>query len=379
MSIAFNQPTQVGTEAEMILAAYHNQEIAGDGPFGRKVEKLLKEQLASNRVLLTTSCTHALEMAGILLDFTSGDEVIVPSFTFVTTALAFFMQGARPVFADIREDTLNIDETKLESLITDKTRAVVVVHYAGVACELNAIQAICDQHGLILIEDNAHGLYGRYHGRLLGTFGKLSAQSFHETKNFTCGEGGALVINDCDFVERAEIIREKGTDRSKFFRGQVDKYSWVDKGSSYVLSDIQAAMLHAQLLVAETVQQKRQKVWNSYKQGLSDWAQTNGVQLPHVPDHCDQAYHMFYLLLPDQGSRDEFLRYLNQYGITAVFHYLPLHQSKMGIELGGLETPCPVSTDISARLVRLPFYTNISAEDQDQVIEAVCSFSPSVN
>lgn len=376
MKIPFNKATRVDGEFEMISAAYQSLSISGDGPYGKKVEALLEHQMQSERVLLTTSCTHALEMVGILLDLQPGDEVIVPSFTFVTTALAFLMQGAKPVFADIRPDTLNIDERQLESLITPRTRAIVVVHYAGVGCEMDIIQSICNANNLVLVEDNAHGLFGRYRGRLLGSFGSLATQSFHETKNFTSGEGGALIVNDTTYVERAEIIREKGTDRSKFFRGQVDKYSWIDKGSSYVLSDILAAMLHAQLLVSEDVQTLRRILWLRYQQELKQWAQKNNVGLPLIPEYCDQSYHMFYLLMPDGYSRDSFIAHLASNNISAVFHYLPLNHSKMGLALGGREQPCPVSLEISERLVRLPFYTNMSSEEQARVIDVVSGFKP---
>jgi len=360
-------------------AAYDSHKIAGDGPCGKEVEKILQQQMQAEKVLLTTSCTHALEIAGILLDLKPGDEVIVPSFTFVTTALAFLMAGAKPVFADIRPDTLNIDEQQLPSIITPRTRAIVVVHYAGVGCEMDAIQSICDRHRLVLIEDNAHGLFGSYRGRPLGSFGSLATQSFHETKNITCGEGGALIINDHAYIERAEIIREKGTDRSRFFRGQVDKYSWIDKGSSYVLSDILAAMLQAQFLVFEEIQSMRRSIWQRYRQQLRDWALQYRIRLPCVPDHCDQAYHMFYLLLPDGRSRDAFISYLEDHAISAVFHYLPLNLSRMGLKLNGDKQPCPVSENVSERLVRLPFYTNMTGEEQARVIQVATGFNPAVH
>lgn len=375
IKIPFNKPTQVGREEEAILSAYHSGSIAGDGPYGKRVEALLQQHLGTHRVLLTTSCTHALEMAGILLDLAPGDEVIVPSFTFVTTALAFLMTGGTPVFADIRPDTLNIDETRIEPLITPRTRAIVVVHYAGVGCEMDAILSIAERHGLRVIEDNAHGLFGRYKGRLLGTFGALATQSFHETKNFTCGEGGALVVNDRAFAERAEIIREKGTNRSKFFRGEVDKYSWVDRGSSYVLSDVQAAILYTQLGVYNEILAQRRQLWACYREALEDWADEQGIRLPIIPVHCDQAYHMFYLLMPDRGSRDGLIGHLGERGIKAVFHYLPLERSTMGRSLGGAGQSCPVSADVSERLVRLPFYTNMSAEEQALTIDATKMFS----
>ena len=266
--IPFNRPCWVGNEAELIAEAFAGQSIAGDGPFGKKTQALLEKQLGVKKVLLTTSCTHALEMAAILLNLQPGDEVIVPSYGFVTTALAFFMHGAKPVFADIRPDTLNIDETKLAPLINNRTRAIVLIHYAGVGCEMDIIMEMAERHNLVIIEDNAHGLYGKYKGKYLGTFGALATQSFHETKNITCGEGGALLINDPSYIERAEIIREKGTNRSLFFRGEVDKYTWIDKGSSYVMSDILAAFLYAQMTQKDEIQSKRKMIWEHYDQYL---------------------------------------------------------------------------------------------------------------
>lgn len=363
MNITFNRPYCLGTEVELIATAFANKSISGDGPFGKKAQTQLEEQLSVKKALLTTSCTHALEMAAILLDLQPGDEIIVPSYTFVSTALAFVMHGAKPVFADIRSDTLNIDETKLEPLITHRTRAIVVVHYAGVGCEMDTIIDIAKRHNLIIIEDNAHGLYGKYKGKYLGTFGSLATQSFHETKNLTCGEGGALLVNEPSYIERAEIIREKGTNRSRFFRGEVDKYTWVDKGSSYVLSDILAAFLHAQLNEAEKIQQKRKMIWNYYYEHLTDWAIANHVRLPIIPEHCEQAFHMFYLLMPSLETRTHFINYLKENKIWAVFHYLPLHKSDMGRKLGGKQYYCPVTEDISDRLVRLPFFNDISQQE----------------
>ncbi|RKZ53887.1 MAG: dTDP-4-amino-4,6-dideoxygalactose transaminase [Candidatus Parabeggiatoa sp. nov. 3] len=369
--IPFNRPCWVGNEAELIAEAFASQSIAGDGPFGKKVQTLLEKQLGIQKALLTTSCTHALEMAAMLLNLQQKDEVIVPSYGFVTTALAFVMHGAKPVFADIRPDTLNIDETKLEQLITDRTRAIVLIHYAGVGCEMDAIIEIAKQHNLVVIEDNAHGLYGKYREKYLGTFGILATQSFHETKNITCGEGGALLINETSYVERAEIIREKGTNRSQFFRGQVDKYTWIDKGSSYVMSDILAAFLYAQITQKDEIQSKRKIIWEYYNQHLQDWATQNNVCLPTIPEHCESAYHAFYLLMPSLNVRTHFIKYLKENGISAVFHYLPLHKSEMGRKLGGEQYYCPVTEDISDRLVRLPFFNDISKEELVVVIEAI--------
>jgi dTDP-4-amino-4,6-dideoxygalactose transaminase len=363
VKIPFNRPCWVGNETALIAEAFANMFTAGDGPFGKKAQAQLEAQLGVEKVLLTTSCTHALEIAAILLNLQPGDEVIVPSYTFVSTALAFVMHGAKPVFADIRPDTLNIDETKLEALVTSRTRAIVVVHYAGVGCEMDTIMGIAKQHRLIVIEDNAHGLYGKYNGKYLGTFGTFATQSFHETKNITCGEGGALLINDSSYIERAEIIREKGTNRSRFFRGEVDKYTWVDKGSSYVISDILAAFLHAQLNEADNIQRKRQIIWNYYYKQLKDWAITNDVRLPIIPEHCEQAYHMFYLLMPSLKARTHFLKYLKENDILAVFHYLPLHKSDMGRKIGCEQSHCPVTENVSDRLVRLPFFNDMSEEE----------------
>jgi len=375
--IPFNRPYCVGTETELIATAFTNKSISGDGPFGKKAQVQLEQQLGVKKVLLTTSCTHALEMAAILLNLQAGDEIIVPSYTFVSTALAFVMHGAKIVFADIRPDTLNIDESKLESLITARTRAIVIVHYAGVSCEMDSIMETIKRHNLILIEDNAHGLYGKYKGKHLGTFGTFATQSFHETKNITCGEGGALLINDSSYNERAEIIREKGTNRSRFFRGEVDKYTWVDKGSSYVLSDILAAFLYAQLNEADKIQTKRKTIWQFYHKHLKDWANANNVRLPVIPKHCEQAYHMFYLLMPSLQARTNFINHLKENKIGAVFHYLPLHKSDMGHKLGAEQYHCPVTENISDRLVRLPFFNDMTEEELGIVVTTIQNYKAS--
>jgi dTDP-4-amino-4,6-dideoxygalactose transaminase len=315
-------------------------------------------------------------MAALLLDIDPGDEVIIPSFTFVSTVNAFVLRGAHPVFADIRPDTLNLDESQLERLITPRTRAIVPVHYAGVGCEMDAILEVAERHGIAVVEDNAHGLFGRYKGRYLGTFGRLATQSFHETKNFTCGEGGALLINDPQYIERAEVIREKGTNRSRFFRGQIDKYTWVDVGSSYLPSDLLAAFLMAQLEARATIQAKRKRIWEDYAANLADWAKKNGVRLPIVPPHCQQPYHMFYMLLPSLESRQALIGHLRSRGILAVFHYLPLHLSDMGMRLGGQEGQCAVTEDVSDSLLRLPFFTSMTRTEQEEVITAVVGFRP---
>lgn len=370
-SIPFNRPSIAGKEEEYITEALRKGHASGDGAFTAQCHALLQEALGVPKVLLTTSCTHALEMAALLLDIQPEDEVIVPDFTFVSTVNAFVLRGARPVFADIRPDTLNLDESQLEKLITPRTRVIVVVHYAGVSCEMDAIMAIAERHNIAVVEDNAHGLFGKYNDRYLGTFGALATQSFHETKNFTCGEGGALIINDPTYIERAEIIREKGTNRSRFFRGQVDKYSWVDIGSSYLPSDILAAFLFAQLEERDQIQAKRKRIWHYYAEQLAEWAADNRVRLPVVPSHCKQPYHMFYLLLPSLEHRQGLIDHLKAQGILAVFHYLPLHLSDMGRKNGGLPGDCPVSQDVSDRLLRLPFYNDLSEADQERVCAAI--------
>jgi dTDP-4-amino-4,6-dideoxygalactose transaminase len=374
--IPFNRPTIVGKELYYISQAIHNGYSAGDGGFTKKCHALLEEALGVPKVLLTTSCTDALEMTALLLDIQPGDEVIVPSFTFVSTVNAFVLRGAKPVFIDVRPDTLNMDETQIERLITERTRAILPVHYAGVGCELDVIGAIAAKYNIPIVEDNAHGLFGKYKGKYLGTFGTFATQSFHETKNFICGEGGAVLINDRQFIDRAEIIREKGTNRSRFFRGQVDKYTWVDIGSSYLPSDILAAFLYAQLEARQEIQAKRRHIWETYSEGLTGWALENGVQLPTVPSHCEQSYHMFYILLPTLEVRQALIDHLKDRGILSVFHYLPLHLSDMGRKFGGERGDYPVTEDVSDRLLRLPFYNDLSEADQAYVLEAVKDFEP---
>ncbi len=372
--VDFNKPSLMGNELAYIQEAIEKRHISGDGTFTRRCQDYLQQALGVERVLLATNCTHALEMAAFLLDIQPGDEVIVPSFTFVSTVNAFVIRGARPVFIDIRPDTLNLDETLLESKITPRTRAVLPVHYAGAGCEMDAILEIAGRRGLTVIEDNAHGLFGKYRGRFLGTMGALATQSFHETKNITCGEGGALLINKPEYIERAEIIREKGTNRSRFFRGMVDKYTWVDQGSSYVLSDILAAFLYAQLEVSLQIQAARQKIWQRYDDALRDWGLQHGVRTPFVPPHCEQSYHMYYLLMPSLDVRQAFISFLKERGILSVFHYLPLHLSDMGVKFGGKPGDCPVTEVVSDQLVRLPFYNTLSEDEQDQVIDAIRAF-----
>lgn len=371
VSIPFNKPGLSGREVDLILEAILAGHLSGDGAFTRRCHDILQNALGVRKVLLTTSCTHALEMAALLLDVEPGDEVIVPSFTFVSTINAFVLRGARPVFADVRPDTLNIDETILPGLISPKTRAVAIVHYAGVGCAMDVIQEYLADRRIPLIEDNAHGLFGKYRGQYLGTFGQFATQSFHETKNFTCGEGGALLINDERYIERAEVLREKGTDRSRFFRGQVDKYSWVDIGSSYLPSEILAAFLCAQLEMRDSIQARRRQIWERYDSELAGWADSNGVRRPGVPAECEQAYHMYYLLMPDLAERQAFIARMKEKEILTVFHYLPLHLSEMGRKYGGRRGDCPIAEDVSDRLVRLPFYNGLTDEEQSRVIEAV--------
>jgi dTDP-4-amino-4,6-dideoxygalactose transaminase len=313
-------------------------------------------------------------MSAHLLKVQPGDEVIIPSFTFVSTVNAFVLRGAKPVFIDIRPDTLNLDESLLEGLITKKTRVVVPVHYAGVGCEMDQIQSICKKHGLSIVEDNAHGLFGKYKHKYLGTFGILATQSFHETKNFTCGEGGALLINDPELIENAEIIREKGTDRSKFFRGQVDKYGWVDIGSSYLPSDMLAGFLLAQLENKEHIQARRKAIWYFYHEHLRNWADNFGIQQPVIPAHCGQSYHMYYLLFPSLAIRQEFIKFLREKGINSVFHYLPLNTSRMGLKFGAKPGDCPIAERVSDQLVRLPMHLKLSDSDLEYVVNVVSSF-----
>ena len=374
VTIPFNRADVMGREWQYLQQAIEGGHLSGDGPFTKRCEGLLEEVLSIRRVLLTTSCTHALEMAALLLDLGPGDEVIVPSFTFVSTANAFLSNGSTPRFIDIRPDTLNLDEQLLESSITERTRAVAVVHYGGVACEMDRITAIANKHGLAVVEDNAHGLMATYREQPLGSVGGLGAVSFHETKNFSCGEGGALLINDEQFVSRAEVIREKGTDRSRFFRGEVTKYSWVDVGSSYVMSDLLAAFLYAQLEERERIQAIRRGIWEAYRDGLSGWADRVGAQLPHVPTECGQAYHLFYVIMPSRKARDGLIRHLRDNGVLAIFHYLPLHLSEMGGRLGGRLGDCPVTEHVSDCLVRLPFFAGLGKEPQETVIEAILNF-----
>ena len=372
--VDFNNPVPVGRELEYMSQAIQSGHISGDGPFTKKCHAYLEGELGIPKALLTTSCTHALDMSAILLNIQPGDEVIIPDFTFVSTVNAFVLRGAKPVFVDIRGDTLNLDESKLEAAVTARTKAVVPVHYAGVGCDMDVIMDVARRHGLALVEDNAHGLFGKYKGKYLGTFGALAAQSFHETKNFSCGEGGALLINDRELAERAEIVREKGTNRSRFFRGQIDKYTWVDIGSSFLPSDILAAYLYGQLEQREKIQSHRRNLWQTYETGLRDWTIKHEVQLPVIPEYCEQSYHMFYLLMPNLDLRQRLIKYLRECGVYSVFHYLPLHLSDMGRSFGGREGDCPVTERVSDQLIRLPFHNVLTGTEQEQVIEAISDF-----
>ncbi len=374
-NIPFNRPAYIPKSKDYIDEVLVKGHLSGDGDFTKKCNSLLEEIIGAPKALLTTSCTHALEMSALLLGLQPGDEVIVPSFTFVSTVNAFVLRGAKPVFIDIRPDTLNLDEKLLEGMITPKTKAIYVVHYAGVGCEMDEILAIARRHHIPVIEDNAHGLFGKYKGRMLGSFGEMATQSFHETKNISCGEGGALIINDPALSERAEILREKGTNRSRFFRGQVDKYTWVDMGSSYLPSEILAALLYSQLEAREAIQNKRGSIWKRYNAELKDWAAKNGVRLPYIPEYCQQPYHMFYMLFPSLETRTSFIGKLKENNILSVFHYLPLHLSDMGVKFGGKAGDCPVTERISDQLVRLPLYFDMQNEDVDRVIEQILKFS----
>jgi dTDP-4-amino-4,6-dideoxygalactose transaminase len=373
-AIPFNRPSFEGHEHEYIAEAIASGHVSGDGPFSKRCHAFLEKELGVPRALLTTSCTHALEMSALLLDIKPGDEVIVPSFTFVSCVNAFVLRGAKPVFIDIRADTLNFDHEQFESLITGRTKAAVLVHYAGVGCDMDQIMEVAARHHVQLVEDNAHGLFGRYRDRWLGTFGVMATQSFHETKNFSCGEGGALIINDESYIERAEVIREKGTNRSRFFRGQVDKYTWTDLGSSYLPSDVLAALLLAQFEARDRIQSARKRIWETYQANLDGWAQDNEVRLPVIPPYSEQAYHMFYMVLPSLQARQDLIGHLKARGIMAVFHYLPLHLSEMGRRFDGGEADCPITEQVSDGLLRLPFYSHLSESDQARVIAAVREF-----
>jgi dTDP-4-amino-4,6-dideoxygalactose transaminase len=372
--IALNVPSLMGREMELIQEAVSRGRLSGDGHFTRLCQDWLQQKLGSEKVLLTTSCTAALEMSALLLNIQPGDEVIVPAFTFVSGANAFVLRGARPKFVDIRRDTLNIDEASVEVSISSRTKAMAIVHYAGVGCKMETLVDLSKKHQIPIIEDNAHGLFGQYQGRPLGSFGTFATQSFHDTKNVTCGEGGALIINDSQFGERAEILWEKGTNRKKFFAGLVDKYNWVDLGSSFLPSELLAAFLFAQLEKAEEIQSLRHAVWRYYHDALQPEADRLGIGLPQIPEDCAHAAHLFHMLLPDQITRDEMITFLRSKGVGSAFHYLPLHLSPMGRRFGYQEGDCPVTEEISGRLLRLPFHNRLTRGQQDRVIAAISAF-----
>ncbi len=372
--VQFNVPPFVGKETEYIAQAISNRKICGDGEFTKKCNALLEDMTSSKKALLTTSCTSALEMAAILADIKPGDEVIMPSFTFVSTADAFVMRGARIVFVDIRPDTMNIDENLIEDAITEKTKAIVPVHYAGVACEMDKICEIAKKHGLYVVEDAAQGVMSTYKGKALGTFGEFGCFSFHETKNYSSGEGGAILINQEDYIERAEIIREKGTNRSKFHRGQVDKYTWVDLGSSYLPSELNAAYLLAQLELKEEINNDRLRSWNLYYKLLKPLADKGFIQLPFIPEGCEHNAHMFYIKAKDIEERTELIKHLKEHGASAVFHYIPLHSSPAGVNFGRFHGEDKYTTKESDRLLRLPMYYGLTEDDINTVVTAVFGF-----
>ena len=373
--IPFNAPPVVGTEVEYMQSALGSGKLCGDGGFTRRCQLWMEQHFRSKKVLLTPSCTASLEMAALLLDIQPGDEVIMPSYTFVSTANAFVLRGATIVFVDINPDTMNIDETKIEAAITDKTRAIVPVHYAGVACEMDTIMALAAKYKLYVVEDAAQGVMSTYKGRPLGSIGHIGCFSFHETKNYTSGgEGGATLINDATLVERAEIIREKGTNRSQFFRGQVDKYTWRDVGSSYLMSDLQAAYLWAQLEVADRINQQRLTLWQNYYDALAPLAKTGRIALPVIPADCGHNAHMFYIKLRDEADRGKLISWLKEAEILAVFHYIPLHTSPAGQKFGRFHGEDKYTTTESERLLRLPLFYNLSGINQRSVINTLLSY-----
>ena len=372
--IPFNKSPIQGTELELITKVIHDGHICGDGEYTKKCQSLLEKHCSAKQVLLTPSCTAALEISALLCDIKEGDEIILPSYTFVSTANAFALRGARLRFVDIRRDTMNLDENLIELAITERTKAIVPVHYAGVACEMDSITEIAKKHGVYLIEDAAQAVNAKYKNLYLGTLSDIGAYSFHETKNFVCGEGGALIINNSEFMERAEIIREKGTNRSKFIRGQVDKYTWVDLGSSYLLSEIQAAFLYVQLMNMEEITAQRKAIFDQYYDELQPLVSQGELGLPYIPEECTTNYHMFYILLPDQYSRAALIEHLNNKGISAVFHYVPLHNSPMAIRMGCNPGALPVTEDVCKRLLRLPFYNGLTQTEISFVTKEIFSF-----
>ena len=374
MKIPFNKPFIVGKELFYIAQAVLNGHISGDGPFTKKCQKLMEEKFSAKKVLLTHSCTAALEMSALLIDIQPGDEVILPSYTFVSTANAFALRGAKLIFVDIRSDTLNIDETLIEPLITEKTKAIVAVHYAGVACEMETIMDIANRYKIYVIEDAAQGVNATYKGKFLGTLGHLGCYSFHETKNFISGEGGALVVNDNDIINRAEIIRDKGTNRSQFLNGKTDKYTWVDIGSSYLPSEIIAAFLYAQLEEADTITAKRKQIFQTYYQGLCSLADSGKIRLPHTPSNIDGNAHMFYCILESHAERTKLIDFLQSKNITAFFHYVPLHSSPAGKLYGSSRHSLQITESIASRVLRLPCYYEMTKQDCENVIATIEEF-----
>ena len=372
--ISFNVPPFVGNELDYVKQAIESHKICGDGQFTKKCNAWLEQRFHAQMVLLTTSGTTALDMAALLCGLKPGDEVILPSFTFSSTATAFVLAGAKLVFVDIRPDTMNIDETKIEAAITDKTKAIVPMHYAGVACEMDTIMEIAKRHGLMVVEDAAQGVMSTYKGRALGTIGDFGCYSFHETKNYSMGEGGALVINNPEYNERAEILREKGTDRSKFFRGQVDKYTWVDFGDSYLPSELNAAYLWGQLEVADQINENRLATWNAYHEAFRPLQERGLVERPVIPEECVHNAHMYYLKCKDLAERTALISFLKERNVNAVFHYIPLHSAPAGLKFGRFNGEDRYTTVESERLVRLPLYYGLTAEDREKVISAVCEF-----
>lgn len=372
--INFNEPPFVGTEFDYVRQAVDNKKICGDGPFTKRCHRWIEETAGCQKALLTTSGTAALEMAALLCGIEEGDEVILPSYTFSSTATAFVLAGARLVFVDIRPDTMNIDESKIEAAITDRTKVIVPVHYAGVGCDMEKIMNIAQRYGLKVVEDAAQGIMSSYRDKALGTFGDFGCFSFHETKNYSMGEGGALLINNPAYNDQAEILREKGTNRARFFRGQVDKYTWVDYGSSYLPSDMNAAYLWAQLEQADRINDNRLEMWNRYYDAFAKYANGEGLSLPVIPDECTHNAHMFYVKLADLDERTAFIQHLKDNGVQATFHYVPLHSSPAGRRYGAFSGADEFTTQESERLVRLPLYYGLSREDQDTVVHAVETF-----
>lgn len=373
--INFNKPPYIGKELDYIKQVVeNNQQLCGDGPFSIKCNMWFEKRFNTPKSLLTTSCTHALEMAAILVDINPGDEVIAPSYTFVSTVNAFVMRGAKIVFVDIRPDTMNIDENLIEAAITKKTKVIIPVHYAGVSCDMDRIKEIAKKYSLYVIEDAAHGVMSTYKGKPLGTIGDLGCYSFHETKNYSMGEGGAILIKNIKFLERAEIIREKGTNRSQFFRGYVDKYTWVDIGSSYIPSEINAAYLYAQLEEASKINNDRLNIWNTYYKRLRDLALEGFIELPYIPEECKHNAHMFYIKCKNMEERSKLIKYLSNHGVMAVFHYVPLHSSRAGLKYGRFHGDDTYTTEESEKLLRLPMYFGLEEKKVNQIIKNVFEF-----